>query len=71
MVVLQDLEVVEEVEDRMTEVVTDHMAVVVEDLMEVEVVGPTVVEEEDLMVVIEVVDMGETEGGSMETQETG
>ena len=75
-VVLQDLEVVEEVEDQMTEVVADPMGVVVEgvveDLMEAEVAGPTVVaevEEEDLMVVIEEVDMGEIEGESMETLE--
>ena len=75
-VVLQDLEVGEEVEDQMTEVVADPMGVVVEgvveDLMEAEVAGPTVVaevEEEDLMVVIEEVDMGEIEGESMETLE--
>ena len=74
-VVLQDLEVVEEVEDQMTEVVADPMEVVVEvvveDLMEAEVGGPTVVEveEEDLTVVIEEVDMGEIEGESMETLE--
>jgi len=74
-VVLQDLEVVEEVEDQMTEVVADPMEVVVEgvveDLMEAEAGVPTVVEveEEDLMVVIEEVDMGEIEGESMETLE--
>ena len=68
------MEVVEEVEDQMTEVVADPMEVVVEDLMEAVVVGPTVVaevEEEDLMVVIEEVDMGEIEGESMETPEIG
>ena len=74
-VVLQDLEVVEEVEDQMIEVVADPMEVVVEvvveDLMEAGVGVPTAVEveEEDLMVVIEEVDMGEIEGESMETLE--